>query len=236
MLKKIVTVVLCLFILAAEPMIFSVATYADEENMSSENTDMVLDGLLYENGYYHYYENGERVTDRWVILDGNTYYFKKNGNAAVSKHKVEGKYYIFNNKGQLIQPVSKKVTSVKTNNGVKKYYVMPDGTAINGWTEDHKYYFYENMEMAKGIIVIKKKFYCFNADGKYNNRKTSKIRKAAEYEKPFAGLKKIIGNPGKSRYYASCYGNGKDGVLSYDGFTVYTFKPDKGKEIFMDVE
>ena len=76
----------------------------------------------------------------------------------------------------------------------------------------------------------------FNADGKYNNRKTSKIRKAAEYEKPFAGLKKIIGNPGKSRYYASCYGNGKDGVLSYDGFTVYTFKPDKGKEIFMDVE
>ncbi|MCI9077389.1 MAG: hypothetical protein HFH68_00515 [Lachnospiraceae bacterium] len=236
MFKKIVTAVLCLFILAAGPVVFSVVSYADGKNMPSENTDMVLDGLMYEDGHYHYYENEERVTNRWVILDGNTYYFKKNGNAAVSKYKMEGKYYIFNNKGQLIQPASKKVTSVKTANGFKKYYVMPDGTAINGWTKDHKYYFYENMEMAKGIIVIKKKFYCFNADGKYNIKKTSKIRKAAKYEKPFAGLKKIIGNPDKSRYCASCYGNGKDGVLSYDGFTVYTFKPDKGKEIFMDVE
>lgn len=236
MLKKIVTAILCLFILAAEPMIFSVVAYADGKNMSSENTDMVLDGLLYEDGYYHYYEDEERVTNRWVILDGNTYYFKKNGNAAVSKCKIEGKYYVFNNKGHLIQPAYKKVTNVKTANGTRKYYISPDGTAINGWTEDHRYYFYENMEMAKGIIVIKKKFYCFNPDGKYDKRKTSKIHNVAEYEKPFADLKKIIGTPNKSRYYASCYGNGKDGVLSYDGFTVYTFKPDKGKEIFMDVE
>ena len=80
MLKKIVTVVLCLFILAAEPMIFSVAAYADEENMSSENTDMVLDGLLYENGYYHYYENGERFQDgygltKWIDKRNETIAF-----------------------------------------------------------------------------------------------------------------------------------------------------------------
>lgn len=110
------------------------------------------------------------------------------------------------------------------------------GNFRSGWTEDKTHYFYENGEVATGIIVINKKFYCFNSNGKYLAEKTEKIRKAAKYEKPFSKLKKFIGNPNKSKYYASCYGNGKDGVLTYDNFTVYTFKPNKGKEIFMGAE
>lgn len=99
-----------------------------------------------------------------------------------------------------------------------------------------KYYFDKNGEMASGILVIDKKFYCFRANGKYNAAKTTKIRKAAKYEKPFDKVKKLIGKPNKTKYYDSCYGNGKDGVLSYDNFTVYTFKPAQGKEIFMSAE
>lgn len=108
--------------------------------------------------------------------------------------------------------------------------------AKSGWTEDKTHYFDENGEAATGIVVINEKFYCFNSDGKYLAKKTSKIRKAAKYEKPFANLKKLLGEPNKSKYYASCYGNSKDGVLVYDNFTVYTFKPVKGKEIFMGAE
>ncbi len=108
--------------------------------------------------------------------------------------------------------------------------------AKSGWTENKTHYFDENGDMAKGIVVINEKFYYFNSDGKYLAKKTAKIRKAAKYEKPFANLRKLIGEPNKVKYSASCYGNGKDGMLTYDNFTIYTFKPVKGKEIFMGVE
>lgn len=119
----------------------------------------------------------------------------------------------------------------------KKYGTDEDGNPLSGWSKDKKYYFYKDGEVATGIVVIKEKFYSFTASGKYNDAKTKKIRGAAKYEKPFAPLRKLIGKPKKAKYYKrSCYGKGKDGILTYDGFTVYTFKPDKGAEIFMGVE
>lgn len=119
----------------------------------------------------------------------------------------------------------------------KKYGTDADGNPVSGWSKDKKYYFYKDGEAATGIVVIKEKFYSFTASGKYNAAKTKKIRKVAKYEKPFAPLKKLIGKPKKATYYdGSCYGKGKDGTLIYDGFKVYTFKPDKGAEIFMGVE
>lgn len=118
----------------------------------------------------------------------------------------------------------------------KTYGVDEDGNTVSGWSEDKKYYFYKDGRMAAGIVVIKEKFYCFRSDGIYNEAKTKKLQKAAKYEASFQPLKKLIGKPKKSEYYASCYGKGKDGILTYKGFTVYTFKPDKGDEIFMGAE
>ena len=236
---------LSVIILAAGSAIFPTVTPASRVTVLAENTDEglgkeiledVLNGLVKEDGAYHYYENGQMVTNQWVTTDDATYYLKKNGNAAVLKYKINGKYYVFNEEGQLMQPSSKKVISIDTDDGTKKYYVNPDGTTRSGWAESRQYYFYKDGEMATGIMLVNGKFYCFKSNGKYNANKTSKIQKAAKYEKPFANLKKLIGNPNKTKYYASCYGSGKDGVLSYDGFTVYTYKPTKGKEIFMNVE
>lgn len=214
----------------------SINVSAYEGVVPEEDMDGIANGLTEVDGVYYYYENGDMVTSRWITAGGYKYYFKKNGSAAVLKCKIGGKYYVFNEKGQLMQPPSKKIVSIKAGSGTKKYYVNPDGTARSGWTDDRKYYFYEDGEMAAGIILINRKFCCFKADGKYNAARTAKVRKAAKYEKPFTSLKKLIGAPKKSKYYASCYGRGKDGVLSYDNFTVYTYKPDKGKEIFMSVE
>ncbi len=168
MAKKIATVILCMLVLAAGPT--GVYATVSTGTATEEKPEPVLDGLLEEDGSYHYYKNGKMAVEKWVSLDDSKYYFGKNG------------------------------------------------------------------RMSVGIILMDKKFFCFSKNGKYNAEKTAKIRKAAKYEKPFAKLKKLIGEPKKAKYYASCYGNGKDGVLAYRGFKVYTFKPAKGKEIFLSAE
>ncbi|MCX4304112.1 MAG: hypothetical protein OSJ66_08960 [Clostridia bacterium] len=122
----------------------------------------------------------------------------------------DGNYYYYKNG----KHVKNKLVTI----GNDKYYLKNDGSA------------------AKGVMFIKEKFYYFGNDMKYNAAKTKKIRNAAKYEKPFFKLKKLIGKPDKAKYYSSCYGKGKDGVLKYKYFKVYTFKPDKGKEIYMGAE
>lgn len=119
---------------------------------------------------------------------------------------------------------------------IEKISLKSKKSSASGWSDDKKYYYDKNGEMVTGIAVIEGKFYCFKSDGKYDKSKTKKIQKAATYEKPFSKLKKYIGKPNKSKYLASCYGKGKDGILTYDNFEVYTFRPDKGKEIFMGAE
>lgn len=239
MSKKSIIFVLCLLILITcnkETNVMAVSLCTYKETVPEDGTDSIVDGLIEKDGYYYYYENGKMVTDKWILSDGNKYYLKKNGRAAVASYKIKGKYYVFNNQGQLIQPETKKIASVEIDGAIKKYYVSTEGTAVSGWTADRTYYCYESGVAATGIIVIDGKFYCFGESGKYNKQKTKKIRKAAKYKKPFANLKKIIGKPDKAKYYSSCYGNGKDGILTYDNFIIFTFKPAKGKEIFMGAE
>ena len=194
-------------------------------------------GLVKEDEHLRYYEDGQPVAKRWATVEGDTYYFDKEGNASILKCKIDGDYYVFDKEGRLLLPSGKKVLRVETQDGsLQTYYVDPKGKALSGWSADKKYYFDETGEMATGITVIKEKFYCFYASGKWNQTKTQKIRKAAKYEQPFSNLKKYIGNPKKSKYFDSCYGAGKDGILTYDGFQVFTFRPDSGAEIFMGAE
>ena len=194
-------------------------------------------GLVKEGGSFRYYEDGKAVTERWVTAEGHTYYFDKNGNASVLKCRIDGSYYVFDKDGRLLLPSVKKVVRVETPDGDSQaYYVDTSGKAASGWSPDKKYYFDKTGEPVTGITVIKEKFYCFSKNGRLNQAKTQKIRKAAKYRQPFSSLEKYIGKPEKSKYFDSCYGAGKDGILTYDVFKVYTFKPDKGTEIFMGTE
>lgn len=43
-------------------------------------------------------------------------------------------------------------------------------------------------------------------------------------DKPVADLYALIGEPNSSDYAPSCMGDGEDGNLYYDGFTVYTYR------------
>ena len=189
-------------------------------------------GLVKKNGGYCYYKKGKPQKKVWKTIKRKKYYFKGDGKAAVGSCKIRGKYYIFNAKGQLVCTSKKKVVTVK---GVK-YQVNGNGRAAKGWSKDKKYYFSDSGRMMTGICVIKEKFYRFNKNGKYDEAGTKALQQAAVYEKDMTELYRLIGAPVKSEYYDGCYGPGKDGMLTYKNFTVFTYKAPDGKEIFMGAE
>lgn len=217
----------CLFIPAR-----AAESSGGEASVETPGEPEVQQELKKENGVYHCYEDGKLVKKAWRVIDGKKYYFKTNGAAATLSYKIGGKYYVFNTNGQLFQPSGKKVVTV----GNVKYQVGANGLAVKGWSADKKYYFDETGKRLTGIRVIKEKFYAFSSAGKYDKTKTKKLQKAAKYEKDITALQKLIGKPQKKKYYASCYGNGKDGIWTYKNFKVYTFRAKNGKEIFMGVE
>ena len=53
---------------------------------------------------------------------------------------------------------------------------------------------------------------------------------------PLADLIAAIGEPESSDYAPSCLGEGEDGNLYYDGFTVYTYRDTDGEETVNYVE
>lgn len=44
-----------------------------------------------------------------------------------------------------------------------------------------------------------------------------------------------LGEPASTTYVSSCLGDGEDGQLEYEGFTVYTYRDADGKEAIQDV-
>ena len=48
-------------------------------------------------------------------------------------------------------------------------------------------------------------------------------------------LIEAIGEPVSTTYVSSCLGDGEDGQLEYEGFTVYTYRDADGKEAIQDV-
>lgn len=189
-------------------------------------------GLVREKNSYRCYKKGKLQKKTWKTIKGKKYYFKADGCAAVGSCRIGGKYYIFNAKGQLVSASKKKVVTVK---GVR-YQVKAKGLAAEGWSKDKKYYFGRDGKMMAGICVIKEKFYCFKSNGIYDEARTKALRSAAVYEKDMTDLYLLIGQPAKAEYADGCYGPGKDGILTYKNFTVYTYKDPEGKEIFMGAE
>lgn len=112
-------------------------------------TQAPKNGLVKEGKYYRYYKKGKLVKNTWKTINGRKYYFKSNGNAATATNKIDGKYYVFNAKGQLLAPKKNSIITV----GTQEYYVTPKGTPIPGWhTISNKlYYVYKNGKCATNV-------------------------------------------------------------------------------------
>ncbi|MDO5391440.1 MAG: transglutaminase domain-containing protein [Eubacteriales bacterium] len=111
----------------------------------------VKDGLVKEEGYYRYYKKGKLLKSQWKDVDGKRYYFKSDGNGATYSCKIDGQYYVFNERARLVRPVSNKVVAV----GDKKYLADSKGRPKTGWNvvKDKLYYVDKTGECVKNKTV-----------------------------------------------------------------------------------
>lgn len=225
-------------------------------------------GLKKVGGKYYYFRRGRKVRSTWMKIRSRRYYFGKNGAAAVGSRKIRGSWYIFNAKGQLLEPGKTKTVKVK---GIR-YRVKKSGKAAPGWdsartycfgkngrilcsswSPDGKYYLGKNGRKYTGIHVIagisgsaqkEGKFYIFGANGKLKQEKTRQIQLVSRYEDEMTALYRWIGSPLRADYASgSCYKapngdtGGRDGVLTYSNFTIYTYRTSDGSaEYFLGAE
>lgn len=68
-----------------------------------------------------------------------------------------------------------------------------------------------------------------SANGEFDKEKFDKAQ--ALIGKSVADLYSVIGEPVKKNYLPSCIGDGQDGTLQYNGFSVTTYKDDKGETV-----
>ena len=139
----------------------------------SNGQDKIESGLYEEDEKYYFIdEDGDRVSDKWVTINGKTYYFGTDGYALKGMKKVDGKYYWFNKKycymyenrrvtranGDIYYFGSDGVryesgmTQVNENGKVHTYYFQKNGKAYKGWLtlEGKKYYFYKGSSAVSG--------------------------------------------------------------------------------------
>lgn len=101
----------------------------------------------------------------------------------------------------------------------------------------NRYYGYQGSKAAlTGAYVINGKLYKFNKSHYLTVAAYKKLNRAAQQNKPWANLRKLLGKPSNSSQSASCYGsvNGKDIAYKYKHITVSCFKPDNGGTVIIE--
>ncbi len=243
MKKFVIPLLAALFLLGAA--LPASACFAAEAQESTAAEEEVKSGLKKENGSYYYYEEGKKVKKTWETIDGKVYYFGSSGAALTKQWKtrtVSGKkrYYYFGKDGA---SYTLKWKSRKVSGRTYYYYFNEKGYACAGTKTTPKvmtiggstYAFGSNGRALTGVQVIRDKFYYFSSRGKMNQTRTTKLRRASKEKKSVAELKSLLKSYGakykKTTYYSgSCYGSGDDGIMKYDGFVVYIFRPSADKK------
>lgn len=160
--------------------------------------------------------------------------------AAVKKglKKEKGKYYYYV-RGRKVKNTWKsvKIKNKKTHKKVTyRFYFGKNGAAYKGgskWGESYltiktikgkKYGFDKYSHMVKGDYVSKGKFWCFNSKtGKYDAKRTQKLRSVSKEHSSATALFALIGSPLKRTAVDGCYGDGQEYQLDYANYRVGTF-------------
>ena len=126
-----------------------------------------------EDGYWHYYENGERITG-WKEIDGETYYFHDSGVMySGGVHEIDGQEYRFDEDGHLLGAgggwFSTEEIGKDGNTHIHRYYAEENGALAIGWKEidGETYYFDKYVGMySNGMYQIGEGiYYRFDEDG-----------------------------------------------------------------------
>ena len=93
------------------------------------------EGWVMENGSLKFYdENGVQIQNTWYEIDGDMYYFDRNGSMLYDITNEEG--YLFGTDGKLVEKTGWYETGLGS-----YYYVSDEGTVLTGWNLiDGKWY------------------------------------------------------------------------------------------------
>ena len=93
----------------------------------------VKNTLIRNNGRIFFFgRSGAAFRKKWKTIDGQKYYFRESGRAAIGTYKIKGRFRVFDEKGRLA--VTKDRIRVVRVRG-KKYIVKRSGFAVKGWFE-----------------------------------------------------------------------------------------------------
>lgn len=103
---------------------------------TGENASQKTACFKKKDGKLYYIVKGLKVKDKWSrvrncwkTIEGDRYYFQKDGSAATGGTKIGSKVYVFSADGKLIRKTKSAVVAV----GKNLYYVDKNGVAQTGW-------------------------------------------------------------------------------------------------------
>lgn len=95
----------------------------------------IQNGLKISGNKISFYQNGNLLKNRWLNYKGARYYFDANGYAYRGTQRINGKVYVFNEKGQLLKNQKNRMVTVL---GKKFYIISNSGNPATG------YFIYKN--------------------------------------------------------------------------------------------
>ena len=136
------------------------ASFADEAE-TGEEAEVVTGLQLIDGNYYYFDKDGNKVISDFVAVDGDKYYFDENGKAVSGKKKIDGTWYCFYDKS--CKAVKKGWRNSKT------MYCLGGGKLVTGPKKIGKTVYFFNTSNAKRRT--KKGFFKYNGGEYYSSSK-----------------------------------------------------------------
>ena len=129
------------------------ADTTDDSEVGGETEPQLPEVGLYDDGTGLRYSLGDGTfaIDSWQVVDGSTYYFKRDGYAARWGRTIDGEYYYFDSQCRMVTGwvvwSDDGARSYWSDDGARSYFGS-DGAALSGWKDQGGYRYYLDPDRA----------------------------------------------------------------------------------------